>query len=83
MGRRTPDGVLAAFLADVDAIEARLGNEPFFFGAAPHAVDAAIYAILAHIIRPPFHWAGREAVLSRRTLIDYCERLERMMASVA
>ena len=83
MGRRTPDGVLAAFLADVDAIQARLGDEPFFFGAAPHGVDAVIYAILAHIIRPPFHWAGREAVLSRPTLVSYCERLERMTASFA
>lgn len=80
MGRRSPDGVLAAFLADVDAIEARLGNKPFFFGAKPHAVDAAIYAIVAHIIRPPFDWAGRESVLSRPRLIEYCERLEQITA---
>ncbi len=83
MGRRTPEGVLAAFLADLDAIEARLGNKPFFFGVAPHTVDASIYAILAHIIRPPFQWAGREAVLARQTLVSYCGRLERMTESTA
>ena len=60
----------------LQALSIRYGSRPFFHGAAASAVDAAVFAFLTAILRPPLpNNRLRKALLSHPNLVELCERM--------
>ena len=53
-GRHSRDEIYDFGLADLRALEVRLAEGPFFFGARPRSIDASIYGVLHLLVRGPF-----------------------------
>lgn len=77
MGRRDVDTVLAFYKTDVDALSDFLGNKQYFLGDKPRSVDAAIFAMLQHLVRQPQKWKGTGYVESKQNLMDYLARFDK------
>lgn len=73
-GRHTRDEVIAMAVADLEAIEALLGDQPYMLGDQPRSVDATVYAFLIaiqqHPGETPVHLTAR-----RPRLLAYTERI--------
>lgn len=64
---------------DLDAIEASLGEQQFFGGDKPRSIDATAYGFLVNLVHPPFDtWLGVKT-RKRRRLVDYVERMDRLV----
>lgn len=63
IGRHAREEVLAMGVADIQAVEAILGDKPYVLGDVPRGVDATVYAFLSAVqLHPgdtPVHQAGR------------------------
>jgi glutathione S-transferase len=60
--------------ADADAFAWALGDQPYFQGDAPHALDASLYGFLCQI-DAPFDGPFQAAVRSHPNLVDYVSRV--------
>jgi glutathione S-transferase len=76
LGRHAPAAIAAKAAADLDAIAATLGEDPFFGGAEPGAIDACAYAFLANSIWAPVETPLKAHALAIPALVAYCERME-------
>lgn len=76
MGRHTPSEIAARVCADIDALDAALGEQPYFGGAHPAAFDACAYAFLANLLWPPLDMPPKHHAQSRPRLVAYAERMQ-------
>lgn len=76
IGRHDPADIYAFGAADLDAIAARLGDRPFFFGDRPTSIDASLYGVLANIVAPPMETPLKAAALRHRALAPYVTRCD-------
>jgi glutathione S-transferase len=76
IGRHAPAEIYALGQADIDAVAAQLGGQPYFMGAAPSSVDATVFAFTASILVPPLASPLKDAVLRHANLVAYVERLQ-------
>lgn len=74
IGRHTRDEVVAMAVADLQAVEAILGDKPFLLGDAPRSVDATVYAFLTAIQTHPGTTPIHETARSAR-LLAYTQRI--------
>lgn len=74
IGRHGREEVMAMAVADLGAIEALLGEQPFLLGDSPRSVDATVYAFLLAIQRHPGTTAVHLSARSPR-LLAYTERI--------
>ncbi len=62
-GRHSREEALAMGIADLQAVETLLGDQPYLLGDAPRSVDATLYAFLTAIqtmpVETPVHAAAR------------------------
>jgi isoprene-epoxide---glutathione S-transferase len=75
MGRRPAKEIFEVFKTDLDAVSDYLGDKPFFLGARPHWIDAAVYSHVGHVTFVPFDWAGRAYAQSKKNLVNYLHRM--------
>lgn len=75
MGLRTGEDVLSNLKADIDALSDFLDTKDFFLGSEPTSYDATIYATVRHITDVPWHWEGRDYLLSKQNLVAYADRM--------
>jgi glutathione S-transferase len=77
MGRHPEEVIIAQGKADLDALDALLGEGPYFFGDRPSAIDACVFGFLGVTVyvkgdNPLFgHAAGK------KNLLRYCERMRK------
>ncbi|HMC15119.1 MAG TPA: glutathione S-transferase C-terminal domain-containing protein, partial [Albitalea sp.] len=76
MGRHSRDEILERAVADIGVLAAALGDDPFYAGAQPGAIDATAYAFLANIVWVPLETPVKQAVLAQVNLVAYCERMK-------
>lgn len=76
MGRHTPGQIAARACADLAAVAAVLGEQAFFAGAAPGAIDCCAYAFLAGILFVPLDTPVKRQLMLTPTLVAYCARME-------
>jgi glutathione S-transferase len=76
MGRHSRDEIVARAVDDIGVLAAALGDDPFYAGAEPGAIDATAYAFLANIVWVPLETPVKAAVLAQPNLGAYCERMK-------
>lgn len=74
IGRHSPAQIDARALEDLQAISSALGDQPWFAGDQPGAIDATAWAFLASIAWPDFASAPRDALRGDARLMAYLER---------
>ena len=75
VGRHSHEDIVRMGVADLDAVDALLGDKPYFFGDAPTDLDATVFAFLAvtyYIPSPSPVW---EHLRARPRLTGYCDRV--------
>jgi glutathione S-transferase len=75
-GRHTQAEIDGLARADVDALAALLGDQPFLLGDEPTSVDAAGYAFVASVLAFPGESALRTAAMGHANLVAYRARME-------
>lgn len=75
IGRHDDARIASMGIADLEALEALMGEGPYFFGAEPTGIDATVFAFLAVT-----HWIPSESPVwehyhSRPRLTSYTERM--------
>jgi glutathione S-transferase len=75
-GRHSRDEICERGVADIGAIVAQLGDQPFFGGTEPAAIDATAYAFMANLIWVPLDTPVKAFALTQPTLVAYCERMK-------
>lgn len=75
MGRHSRAEVERLGIRSVDAIADYLGDKPFFMGAEPTGVDAAMFAFVSGILCPLFTSPVQQAAWRRDTLRRYVGRM--------
>ncbi|WP_437647006.1 glutathione S-transferase family protein [Sorangium sp. So ce362] len=61
--------------ADLTALAALLGDQPFMLGAEPSSVDATVYAFLVSVLRFPADSPVKRHAEAQPHLVAYCERM--------
>ncbi len=62
-------------ISDWEAVEAVLGDAPFFGGAAPRRIDCAVYGFVCQALWAPFETSMARYVRGRPRLVAYGERM--------
>ena len=75
MGRHSPEQICALGVADVDALAALLGDQPYFLGADATSVDATAAAFLANVLLVPTESPVKSAAEGHANLRAYCQRM--------
>lgn len=75
LGRHEQDEIYAFAVRDITALADWLGEQAFFMGAQPTAVDAAAYAFLANILAPTLDNELRRAAQHHANLVAYVDRM--------
>lgn len=68
--------ILARADKDLRALDATLGDNPFFFGERPTSVDATAYAFLANMFVADVPCESRRLLLELPRLVNYIERMK-------
>ena len=76
MGRNTEAEVEQLAYQQIDAIADFLADKPYFHGAKPTSVDAAIYSSLTHCMFVPFPSPIGKYANNRRNLLAYVNRIQ-------
>ncbi|MBX2798329.1 MAG: glutathione S-transferase family protein [Myxococcales bacterium] len=83
LGRHELSEVRARAIADVDAVLAVLGDQPFLLGEEPRSVDATVYAWFAILSHPIGQGAFAEHCRAQPALLAYVERMRERVWSDA
>ena len=75
MGRHGAEEVAALGDRSLSALSRLLGEQPFLFGAAPTAVDATAFAMVASVATPFFDAPLTRAARGYANLLAYSERM--------
>jgi glutathione S-transferase len=75
IGRHDRATIAAKGIADLDAIAAELGPDPWFGGDQPAAIDAVAYAFLANLLRVPIETPVKAHAATLQGLVAYVERM--------
>lgn len=83
VARLAPERVLAMGRADLDALDALLGDKEFLFGDRPCAADASAAAFLAVLLVPPLPNELQRYARTRARLAGYTARAARLFWDVS
>ncbi|HEU0030210.1 MAG TPA: glutathione S-transferase family protein [Kofleriaceae bacterium] len=74
-GRHTPDEIMAMGRADMTAVSALLGDQPFVLGDRPRVVDCTVFAFVEGILGFPVDSPVKAAVQQHANLVAYRDRI--------
>jgi glutathione S-transferase len=74
LARHSPADIEALGRADVDALVAALGAQPFFLGDAPSKVDAIAFGLLAPLVRGELPTPVARHVRAQASLVRFVDR---------
>lgn len=83
IARHAPELIAAKGRADLDAIEALIGDGPFLVGTHLSMADVSIYGLLVPMARWPMKTPTAEAIKSRPRLMAYLNRIHEARAERA
>ncbi|GJM11119.1 MAG: hypothetical protein DHS20C11_33950 [Lysobacteraceae bacterium] len=63
---------------DLQSLIELLGDQPYFFGDRPHAIDVYVYAFVSAILRPP-HQSPMQQFAKGTPLDAHCQRMEEVL----
>jgi glutathione S-transferase len=75
IARHAPEIIAAKAKADLDAIEALLGDQPFITGNRPAMADLSVYGLLMPMARWPMRTPAADDIKSRPKLMAHLERV--------
>lgn len=75
VGRHSHTELLGLLTRDLDAIDALMGDGPFFFGPRATSVDATLYGFLIQIAWTPWDSDEKALFAERPRLVAYLERM--------
>lgn len=75
-GRLSSAEAFALGKEDIDALADFLADKPYFLGGKPTSLDASAYGILVNIIACPIESPLKDHALTKRNLVDYCQRMQ-------
>jgi glutathione S-transferase len=75
IARHTPDIIAAKARADLNAVEALIGDHPFLVGSRPSMADVSLYGLLMPMARWPMKTPAAESIKSRPALMAYLDRV--------
>ena len=81
IGRYEPDQVYARGIDNLRVVSDLLGEKPFFFGATPEKIDAAIYGFVANIYFYEIDTPLKRYVISRAGLVQHCLAIHAQVSS--
>lgn len=81
LGRHTPAEIYERGEADLVSFSAVLGDQPFFGGDEPSAIDATMGAFLGTAMLPPFDTTPKKMVLGMENLARYTRRFHERVFS--
>lgn len=76
IARHAPDIIAAKGRADIDALAAFLRNRPFLLGERPRTADAAVFGLLAPMVRWPMPTPVASYAQSVPQIVGYCDRMQ-------
>ena len=79
VGRHSAAEIAERACADLDAVRQVLGEQRFFAGAEPGAIDAALYAFLAILLFDTVDSPVRHHLQTTPTLVAYCTRMQALV----
>jgi glutathione S-transferase len=74
LGRHKPEEIVEMGKADIAALAALLGDQPFLLGSSPTSFDATVYGFVVAITSFPVDSELRAFTLKQHNLVRYCER---------
>ncbi len=83
LARHTPEIIAAKARADLDAIEALIGDGPFLVGDRLCMADVSIYGLLMPLAVWPMKTPAAESIKSRPALMAYLNRVHKAGAKTA
>ena len=83
IARHADDIIQAKGIADMEALEALLGDRPFLGGNQPVMVDVSAFGLVAPQAKWPMHTPVADYIKSRPALVDYVERMLAARAELA
>ncbi len=75
IGRHSRDERMQLGRNDIDALDTLLGDQTYFLGDEPHAVDATVQAFLICLIGPPIDNPVKQYLLNKPRLLAYYQRM--------
>ena len=75
LARHDPAVILAKGKADIDALEALLGDKPFLLGDRPVMVDVSAFGLIAPMARWPMQTPVATYIKTRPRLLAYLDRV--------
>lgn len=75
LGRVPATEVHRRAVQDIEALAAQLGDQPYFMGAEPSSIDAAVYANLSNLWEAQIDAPLKAVVGQHRNLVNYCARM--------
>jgi hypothetical protein len=78
MGRHSHDEIYHLGVIGVTAIREYLGDNNFFMGDKPTTIDSCIYSFIANFMEPIDN-PVKSFILENKNLIDYCERMRKLV----
>lgn len=75
LARHTDETISSKGTADMNAIEAALGQAPFLGGTHPIMADAAAFGLIAPMAKWPMRTPVADYIKSRSCVMDYVERM--------
>lgn len=75
LGRHTREQIADKACADLDALEAVLGDSPYLGGGEPAAIDATAYAFWVNLVRVPVESPLKAHALTLPRMVAYGERM--------
>lgn len=76
LGLHPREEILRRATQDLAALSALLGEQPYFLGAAPHAVDASVYGFLGNILDSGLRTPLTDVAASYSNLVAWCARMQ-------
>ena len=75
LARHDPAVIFAKGKADIDAVEALLGDKPFLLGDRPAMADVSAYGLIAPMAAWPMKTPVAEYIKTRPRLLAYFDRV--------
>lgn len=76
IGRHSDAEILAFGCECLDALDARIGDGPYFFGDTLYSVDAAIYPHIVNLVDAPHRTSLNDHARALPRLVEYAERCD-------